>query len=69
MKERKRKPEPTMTILEASKRLGLCYLTTLKMARTGKIPTLRLGGRKFLVLREQFEAMFRKPQRKKAINA
>jgi excisionase family DNA binding protein len=66
MKDNKKRP--VMSVAEVSKRLGLSYLTTLRMARAGELPTMRLGGRKYLILREPFEALLRKPQGGRVVN-
>jgi excisionase family DNA binding protein len=50
----------TLSVQQASRRLGTCYATTLKAAKNGTLPCVRLG-RQFLVLREPFERMLKTP--------
>jgi excisionase family DNA binding protein len=51
------KPE-TLSVEEASQRIGTCYATALKLVKTGALPSIRLG-RQFRVLKEPLEKMLR----------
>jgi excisionase family DNA binding protein len=65
----KRIIEPkTLTVEQAGRILGTCYATTLRAAKSGQIPCVRVG-RKFLVLREPFETMLGKPSPSKNVAA
>jgi excisionase family DNA binding protein len=60
----------TLTIDEASQRLGVSVKVTRKAAKAGEIPAIRIG-RRLLVLRAPFEELLRSrhlPPRKRGIS-
>ena len=50
----------TISVREASRKIGTCYITALKLAKDGTLPCIRFG-RQFRVLREPFEKMLKTP--------
>ena len=49
--EAKNKERLTMTIVEAGEALGISRATAYMLARTGQLPTIRLGERRLVVPR------------------
>jgi excisionase family DNA binding protein len=54
----KRRTVETMSVEQASRRLGTHYRTTLKAAKSGELPCIKLG-RQFLILKGPFEKMLK----------
>jgi excisionase family DNA binding protein len=53
-----RKKQLTMSVDEAAEALGVSRGSAYKAARAGELPVIRLGKR-FLVIRDRFEELFR----------
>lgn len=47
----KNEKKTTMSVEKAGEKLGICYAVALKAAKSGELPSIRIGKR-FLVLRE-----------------
>ena len=56
------KMKRTMTIREGAEELGVSIGSAYKYARNGELPAIRVGKR-FLILRDEFETLFKKTRR------
>jgi excisionase family DNA binding protein len=68
MKQKLTSPVPVLTLKQTRRVFGeknVSYATVSKWAREGRLPAIKIGGRRF-ILREAFLALFKQPPERTA---